>query len=513
MARHTDRRADDLARLDDASLARVVPHLAPEALHQLVQARGLDACGAIVAAATPAQVASLLDLDLWRAPAPGRDDALDAARFAMWLEILMDEGSSIAARVVAEMDPTLATLGLSRHIRVFDPGALLSPLFGTDDEGAFDTGRHGGDEAAIGGYVIRARGDTAWDAITGLLTALADEHPDAFRALMRGCRGLSDSRPEIDGLDDLLSKADQAVHDAAAARESRRTARGYLSAANARAFLELARRRRPASATTTPVNAIADAYLNAMPADDAPDAAPPSSIDARLDASDGVRADADGPPARPKALPGAAAGDDPPATAIHRLMAALFDADPAAYLARNRELAFLANALVVGCSIYGRPFTVPEAWDVAAGVCSLGLESAPDRDLVSAFEAGWTQLFEDVSLVVARALIAVLRDLHSADPVVERDLHALHGALVRHRNAGTPWLAHDSLEVLAILDTPTWACLLGLLSECPVLPAAMTAILDGDTTPVTATAFACFATIDQIRRVRAFTDRLGDLLR
>ena len=61
-----------LARLlDTPFFARVVPHLAPETLHRLIQYRGLDACGELVTSATPAQLASLLDLDLWRhAPSP-----------------------------------------------------------------------------------------------------------------------------------------------------------------------------------------------------------------------------------------------------------------------------------------------------------------------------------------------------------------------------------------------------------------------------------------------------------
>jgi hypothetical protein len=47
-----------LARLIDAPhLARVVPHLAPETLHQLIRRSGLDACGELVAAATPEQLA------------------------------------------------------------------------------------------------------------------------------------------------------------------------------------------------------------------------------------------------------------------------------------------------------------------------------------------------------------------------------------------------------------------------------------------------------------------------
>ena len=54
-----------LARLlDTPSFLQVVPHLAPETLHQLIHYRGLEACGELVSAATPAQLQSLLDLDL-----------------------------------------------------------------------------------------------------------------------------------------------------------------------------------------------------------------------------------------------------------------------------------------------------------------------------------------------------------------------------------------------------------------------------------------------------------------
>jgi hypothetical protein len=71
-----------LARLlDTPFLARVVPHLPPETLHQLIQYRGLDACGELVTAATPAQLTSLLDLDLWNQGRPGRDQQFDVARF------------------------------------------------------------------------------------------------------------------------------------------------------------------------------------------------------------------------------------------------------------------------------------------------------------------------------------------------------------------------------------------------------------------------------------------------
>ena len=50
------------------------------------------------------------------------------------------------------------------------------------------------------------------------------------------------------------------------------------------------------------------------------------------------------------------------------------DTDDDAYLARSRELAFLANTLMAGCSVQSRPFTPQEASDAAVAICNLGLE-------------------------------------------------------------------------------------------------------------------------------------------
>ncbi len=243
-----------LARLlDTPFLARVVPHLAPETLHQLIQHRGLDACGELVTSATPAQLASLLDLDLWRHAQPGRDEQFDVDRFGEWLDVLVDTGDSVAARTVAALDKQLVIVGLSRYVRVFDPGTF-EPTASSDDE---PPDRHdmmnsetSGDvlECEVGGYLVRARRTDAWDAIVTLLVTLEIEQNDYFHAVMQGCRRLSNSRPEIDGLDDLLMAPEQHLHDVAIERERRRSRQGYATPADARAFLQMARQPRAASA-------------------------------------------------------------------------------------------------------------------------------------------------------------------------------------------------------------------------------------------------------------------------
>ena len=95
-----------LARLlDSPLLARVVPYLSPETLHQLIQHRGLDACGEIVTSATPAQLTSLLDLDLWRQSQPGRDHEFDVGRFGGLPEVI-DEAIKYRIRTPRDGGPT-----------------------------------------------------------------------------------------------------------------------------------------------------------------------------------------------------------------------------------------------------------------------------------------------------------------------------------------------------------------------------------------------------------------------
>src|SRR5262245_23585597 len=300
--------------LDTPFLARVVPHLAPEMLHQLIQYRGLDACGELVTSATPAQLTSLLDLDLWRHGQPGRDEQFDVDRFGEWLEVLVHTGDSVAARIVAALDRDLVIAGLSRYLRVFDPGTF-EPTESSDDEpmdrNEMMNSEASGDvlECEVGGYLVRARRTDAWDAIVALLVTLETEHHHCFHAVMQGCRRLSNSSPEIDGLDDLLLAPEQHLHDVAIERERRRSWQGYATPPDARAFLQMARQPRAASAPTVPIaiNPIAAAYFRALAEEDEEDATVVSArgdddIAASVEAVIELLTEAGVMPERPRAL-------------------------------------------------------------------------------------------------------------------------------------------------------------------------------------------------------------------
>ncbi len=83
---------------------------------------------------------------------------------------------------------------------------------------------------------------------------------------------------------------------------------------------------------------------------------------------------------------------------------------------------------------------------------------------------------------------------------------------MKQREAGTPWLARDAADVLAMLDMTAWISVLGLLDECPILPAALTAVLERRTTSVSPTAFEFISTAAQIGDIRLFMRTLPGVL-
>lgn len=77
--------------------------------------------------------------------------------------------------------------------------------------------------------------------------------------------------------------------------------------------------------------------------------------------------------------------------------------------------------------------------------------------------------------------------------------------LAKFTHAGEPWHARDALDVIMMLDTATWAALLGLLAECPVIHAAMRA---RGVCTVSASDFEFISENAQLALVRDFLDAL-----
>jgi hypothetical protein len=484
------------AILDTPRLAELVPRLPPETLHAAIEQSGLEACGVVLALATPAQLAHVLDMDLWRRPAAGVEEGFDAERFGVWVEVLVEQGADVAARIVAGLDVDLVAAGLAQHVRIFDIATLEAYVTTDGTEIPAVIERDGGVGCDIAGRRLIPRRLDAWDAIVLVLAELAASHLGAFAGLMRACSALANSRREVDGLDALLTGADQAMFDLADARAQRREALGFATPASARAFLDLSRRRRLEAAPVAPIAATAAPEAAPTPIKEAPSAAvvplAPGSRGAPL--------------------------------AMH--LQVVLDRDVAIHATRQQEMAWLANALVAGCTLGGRAFTPQEAADAVVATCSLGIEcwpgqtgvqAAPDDllvhvGLVAVFQVGWTVLYDEVCASATGSLVDALAALPSHDAETHGDLETLRATLIRQWRAGTPWQAGDALDVLASLDLPAFVTLQALIAECPVLPATIDPAAPRSRHRLDPTAFAFIAERRQLAAVRDFLDTLPNLL-
>ena len=525
--------------LDTPNLAQVVPQLPAEMLHRVIEHCGLEDCGEIVALATPAQLARVFDLDLWRPAQPGQDELFDADRFGVWLEVLMESGAASAAQKLAAMDPDLVTTALSQYALVYDSAAVSSYTTsdGEDVPAAHD--RHDTPSCEVGRYLVVAKREDSWDAIARVLVTLEDTHHDFFRDVMDGCKDLSNSGFELDGLDDLLPDTDQGMLNLSIDREQRREQQGYATPAEARAFLQMARGLQLGHASPPPPNPVVLAYfrgIESAPAESeaTADATPdPGVADSVAEVLEVLIEAGIMPAQQPRALLGGQQKQEEPAPRLSRMRAQMqvaHERNHAAYSMRTEELAYLTNAIAAGCSIQARPFTVQEASDAAAAVCNLGLENWPVRwleaparpmpddflvahDLVTVFQVGWATLHRDVSMYAAEQLVDVLAHLSCDDRETRSALNALRKQMARHCKDGTPGKARDAMEVLAILDAPAWVALLGLIDDCPVLHAGIGATRNSRTRSVSASDFEFISENSQIAFVREFMASLPETLR
>ena len=489
--------------LHTPDLARVVPHLQPAVLHRVIQTCGLEDSAEVIALATPAQISRILDVDVWRAPIPGTDESFDADRFGIWLEVLMQAGGAAAARTLLGLDLDLVVAGLARHLAVFDRAAVSEY---TTLDGQLSGGRssHASDSVEIGGYLVEARRTDSWDAIVQLLAFLGDEHPEYFNRVMQGCRRLSDGAREEDASHNLLDDKEQELFDLASARESRRERDGYVPPSHARAFLQTARELRVAGEQPPAINPLVRAYFRGVESPQLADDL--TAADRRLLGEAKNTGDVDVEPGTVAAV-----------TEILRDEGVLLGAFLQAHESEE-QLAYLANTLLAGCSLQTRSFTPAEASEAAGAVCNLGLENWPhrwrDRELIAAFQVGMTVL-HGVSLYVAERLAGIVAELRCGDRDIQIGLSRLRFELTTHWHGKSPWRARTALDVIMLLDAPSWAALAGLIDEFPVMHGAISAAVDAGRSKARAVdpnAFEFISQNSQIASIRAFIEGLPDAL-
>lgn len=514
-----------LRRLDGAALGRLVSHV------------GLEDAGELLALCTTAQLGQLLDEDVWRSARPGQDERFDAARFTVWLEVLLELGDAEAAKRLAELPEELVTAALSQLVMVVDLDELAAELSGAgEDADPLEKALDGTLQIEIDQYRVMARpqmrDDGGWDALASALLALDRDHgPLLERLLARLCAATSSEAEDSGGLERLLSLAEQLEEDAAAEREDRRAREGYVSPSQAAAFLQLAR-----TTALTAIRAqrerdpITRAYFReyAPAARSTPSAGAGTSAEGRVADRrlDELLRDAQVFEEPRSTAPIGLLGDGggaarPDETRLRDALARLGERDEAAHGRRLDELGFLANVLLAGCTLDGERLRPLDAAEIATALCNLGLdhelaeaeraEAGRDRDPVlraanllastgadKLLRIGLRLLHENVALPAGRALQAQLTALSTTsagrDPRLSRARTVLEAGLRDDKPFGARRRILDLANPPALPGSDAARAALPLLDEIPRLPAAA---------PATARLIATRAALDEARAAAA----------
>ena len=392
--------------LERPGLVAAVRELPGAVLGSLIDRIGLEDAGDLVALASTAQLERVFDDDQWRADRAGGDETFRAERFALWLRVMLEGGEDLLVQRLCELPPDLVALAVHRLVLVLDVDVLEEQLSPGDEE-AQQLERALEDAAFEEWEEFRviARDADAWDDVWNALLSLDRDHHDRLRALFEQCCAMSTEYISGQGgLYQVLTADEMLDSDLAAARDDRRVAEGFISPADARAFLELARRGKGHGDERDPITR---AYFRALHVPQLPpkdndeqrkrEAGGPArdrgtQLAAKADVRDlaALLREAEviaPPPAHPFA---ALAGAHPPegseadakppqshlvAPLFEQAMSDLRQSDPERFDARARELGYLVNVWIAGGAQEGRRPRPMEALETVLRTCEAGMRA------------------------------------------------------------------------------------------------------------------------------------------
>src|SRR5579859_5551400 len=195
-----------LARLlEQPRLVETVQSLPPRALLGLIDHVGLEDAGELVALATTAQLERMFDEDLWRSARPGEDERFDPARFALWLEVMLEAGEDFTADKLAELPQDLVALALHAQVLVIDLDELAISAIDEQLEKMLEDGP----SSDFGPHRVIGRSLDGWDPLVAALTALEERHGEVLRRLLeRLCHASSEWIRDNGGLHHVLTSTE-----------------------------------------------------------------------------------------------------------------------------------------------------------------------------------------------------------------------------------------------------------------------------------------------------------------
>jgi len=383
--------------LERPGLVAAVRELPGAVLGKLIDRIGLEDAGELVALASTAQLERIFDDDLWRADRAGGDETFQPERFALWLRVMLEAGEEALVQRLCELPNDLVALAVHRLVLVLDMD-VLEDLLSAEDEEAEQIRRALEDSVVEEWEELRliARDPDAWDDVWNALLALDRDHHDRLRAILEQCCAMTTEYISGQGGLYQVLTADQMLDsDVAAARDDRRVAEGFVSPADARGFLELARR----GEGWDQRDPITRAYFRGLSTPtEAPKAGAPrvsgaggpaavrdrgSELASAADVGDlaALLREAEVVAPAPVALPALTAGGSNPAQPY--LVAPLFEQamndlrqrDPERFSTRLRELGYLVNVWIAGGAHHGRRPRPVEALETVLKTCEAGMRT------------------------------------------------------------------------------------------------------------------------------------------
>jgi hypothetical protein len=392
--------------LESPGLVAAVRELPGAVLGRLIDRIGLEDAGELVALASTAQLERVFDDDLWRADRAGGDETFRPERFALWLRVMLEAGEEVLVQRLCELPQDLLALAVHRLVLVLDMDVLAEQVAPGDEEAealarALETSAFEAWEE----FRVIARDPDVWDEVWGALLSLDRDYHDRLRAILEECCAMSTEYISGQGgLYQVLTAEEMLDSDVAAVRDARRVGEGFISPADARAFLALARRGTGGD-ERDPITRAYFRQLGGPKVDEArrTSAGGPAPMrGAELVAAADARAlaallrEAEViAPAIVQPLAALTDGSDETSSARRHVVAPLFEQamtdlrsrDPALYSERVRELGYLVNVWIAGGAHEGQRPRPVEALDKVLATCDAGMRTQVAAKRVTPEEA------------------------------------------------------------------------------------------------------------------------------
>jgi len=361
--------------LERPGLVEAVRELPGAVLGKLIDRIGLEDAGELVALASTAQLERIFDDDLWRADGAGDDETFRPERFALWLRVMQEAGETVLVQRLCELPQDLVALAVHRLVLVLDMDVLAEQLSPADEEAEqLERALEWSVSEEWEEFRLFARDPDVWDDVWAALLALDRDHHNRLRAILEACCAMSTEYISGQGgLFQVLTADEMLESDVAAGRDDRRTAEGFISPADARAFLELARR------GDDEPDAITRAYFRGLERE----TMAPAIDEPRKPTHDLVEllreAEVIAPPAAQR-LAALTDGSTPGETHLvaplfEQAMGNLRDRDPELFSARVREVGYLVNVWIAGGAHEGRRPRPAEAPEMVLRTCESAMRA------------------------------------------------------------------------------------------------------------------------------------------